>query len=148
MKGAPEELRAIELIRSTSFPYPSDGLYFCGIPEAANTVTVYIYVAQTAGTIQPSTVINQRLRIYKEDGVTPADRGIYGYIANNEYMQGRRWYGAVDGYFYGHWDTISNYADQNQGYLVQNGLYICVPTTGGGGNETGGGDDNNNIGLQ
>jgi hypothetical protein len=142
MKRAAEELRAIDLIRSTIISNASDGVYFCGLPEADNTVTVYIYVAQTAGTVQPSTVINQRLRIYKEDGVTPADRGIYGYTADNGYMQGRRWLGADDGYSSGHWDTNWNYSNQNQGYSVTNGLYICGPINGGGG------DDNNNIGLQ
>jgi hypothetical protein len=46
-------------------------------------------------------------------------------------------------YINGHWDTNWNYSNQNQGYSVANGLYICGPTTGGGGN-----NDNNNIGLQ
>jgi hypothetical protein len=124
-------------------------LYFCGINTEE---TVYIYVPTTAATVAPSTVINQKIRIYKNpqfNDAIPADRGIYGYTANNEYMQGRRWwYGALDEYPDGHWDSEHNYPDDNQGYSVTDGLYICGPTTGGGGNETGGGNDNSNIGRQ
>ena len=137
MKGAPTEKRGIDLRYTDLISNQSDGVNFCELDDDS-VVRVYVFVAETAGPLEPSTVINQRLKIYKYedyDDLTPADRGIYGYPAGESgYNQGRRWYGLLDDYPSGHWDTEYNFSNSTQAYSVQAGTYICgnISDTGGG----------------
>ena len=133
-KAAPMQKRGIDLIYSTLISDQSDGPWFC---DLTTTKRVYVYVPETTSALEASTVVLQRIKIYEnepDDDYTPATRGIYGFLAYNGYNQGRRFYGAVDTYPAGHWDTEYTFYPQGQGYSVSSGTYICGPITGGGGN--------------